>query len=83
MFETYKMVLNAKHTAKVANMLRQQKPIADQMADIREYEKKVSSDSLLVFMRVWKAVLAFSVSTALIAVTILIWNFIAILRAAS
>ncbi len=83
LFETYKMVLNAKHTAKVANMLRQQKPIADQMADIQEYEKKVSSDSLLVFMRVWKAVLAFCVSTALIAVTILIWNFIAILRAAS
>ena len=83
LFEIYKMVLNTKHTTNIANMLRQQKPIADQMADIEEYEKKISSDSLLVFMRVWVAVLAFCVSTALIAGTILIWNFVAILRADS
>ena len=83
LFEIYKMVLSTKHTRTIADMLRQQKPIADQMADIQEYDKKISSDSLLVFMRVWVAVLAFSVSTALVAVTILIWNFVAILRAAS
>ena len=83
LFEIYKMVINAKFSTNIAKILRQQKPIADQMADIQEYERKVSSDGLLIFMRVWVVVLVFSVSTALIAAMILIWNFVAILSAAA
>ncbi len=83
LFEIYKMVFNTRHTTNIAKILRQQKPIADQIADIQEYEKKISSDSLLVFMREWVVALLFSVSTALTAGAILIWNFVAILRAVS
>ena len=83
LFEIYKMVFNTRHSMMVGKLLRQEKPIVEQLADVAEHDKIMASHGLMVMMRVWVVALTFSVATALIAVAILIWNFVAILRAAS
>ena len=80
-FEIYKIVFHTRNTLGLAAHLKTGKPIPEQLADVQAYNSAVTEKNVLVFMRVWVVVLAFSVGTALIAIMILVWNFVAVLCA--